>query len=130
MGAISGKDMRILLITIGVVLAVIFGAALKPADKTAAPLVPTKATAANACYMAEVFVEQRLKAPATAKHPWCSEAVVSETGENEFLVVSYVDSQNSFGALIRTKYAAKVRFDKYDEKRNQLWTLVDIAMKP
>lgn len=127
MVSILGMEPRVAVISAGLFLAVLLGVSLRPAEK---PAGPKPITTNDACHMAERFVDQRLKAPSTAKHPWCSDAVISQTGENEFLVISYVDSQNSFGAMLRTKYAAKMRFDKYDEKRNQLWTLLDLAMTP
>jgi hypothetical protein len=40
-------------------------------------------------------------------------------------VSSYVDSQNSFGALIRTQYVAKMKY-----LSGQKWRLVDLASEP
>lgn len=52
------------------------------------------------------FVTRELKAPATAKFPRDREMAVS--GTNPFTVASSVDSQNSFGALIRSSFVCTV----------------------
>lgn len=53
----------------------------------------------------EEFVPKRLKAPATAEF---SGASVSGTGD-VFVVTGHVDSENSFGAKIRSRYTCTVR---------------------
>jgi hypothetical protein len=69
----------------------------------------------EAFVMSQSFVSQKLRAPATASYPWITDNAVSITptgGECEFLVSAYVDSQNGFGALIRSKYLIRVKYDK------------------
>jgi hypothetical protein len=56
---------------------------------------------------AKNYIEANLKAPSTADFPWF-DWQVKKTGENEYLVKSYVDAQNSFGAQIRTNFLCKV----------------------
>ena len=52
--------------------------------------------------MSEDFVTSCLKSPSTADFPWKAESVIRDgTG---WRVNSYVDSQNSFGAMIRSHY--------------------------
>lgn len=61
----------------------------------------------SAAVMAEQFVKDQIKTPATAKFPWgVGDTVMLECGR--YRVRSYVDAQNSFGALVRTKYEAVV----------------------
>jgi hypothetical protein len=71
--------------------------------------------------MAEQFVKKNLKSPATADFPWPSEFKIHDLGHNEWLVSSYVDSQNGFGALIRSNWVCKLR-----DNGNGTWNLVDI----
>jgi len=52
------------------------------------------------------FVEARLKAPSTASF---GDAKVVPMGGGEYLVSSYVDAQNAFGAMLRTHYDCTVR---------------------
>lgn len=57
----------------------------------------------DAYVMSQEFMDDYLKAPSTAKYPWYSEINVVQTG-NRYKVEAYVDSDNSFGTKIRTKY--------------------------
>jgi len=68
----------------------------------------------DAYIFAEGFVKDKLKAPRTAKFPSISvkKSHVTNLGNNEFQINSWVDSQNSFGALIRTKFSCKIIFTK------------------
>jgi hypothetical protein len=62
---------------------------------------------------AEDFVKQRLKSPSTAKFPGTSEKDkhITELGNNQYQINSWVDSQNSFGAIIRSKFSCKIIFE-------------------
>lgn len=54
----------------------------------------------------QIFVENNLlKAPNSAKFPALSRCVVQKQSSNTWLIKSYVDSENSFGAVIRTHFA-------------------------
>ncbi len=61
---------------------------------------------------AEHFVKQRLKSPSTAEFPGIFEKAdhITELGNDEYLINSWVDSQNSFGAMIRSKFSCKIIF--------------------
>lgn len=48
-------------------------------------------------------VDLQLKAPATAEYPGVSLSSVAQSG-NTFTITSHVDSENSYGALIRTEW--------------------------
>jgi hypothetical protein len=66
----------------------------------------------------ETFVKERLRAPATAEF---SGAAVDVVNRDEYLVVGTVDSENGFGALVRTDYECTVRAAGLNK-----WTLVDL----
>ena len=55
----------------------------------------------------ETYVKQHLKSPSTADFPWYSDEFLSRDG-NRYTYVSYVDSQNGFGATTRTYFKAWV----------------------
>ena len=79
----------------------------------------------DASLMAEHFVEQRLKSPSTAKFGPYREMVITPTGGDcEFTVSSYVDAQNSFGAMMRNSFTAVVRYMPDTNK----WQLVSLDM--
>lgn len=62
--------------------------------------------------MSQSFVKEALKAPATAEFPMISDRGVSVAvkGNCKFTVVAFVDSQNSFGAMLRTKYSIDMEY--------------------
>lgn len=69
-----------------------------------------KLTAYN---VAEQYVSQRLKSPSSAVFPSSSDKSnhVTKVTSKIYTVDSWVDSQNSFGAMIRTKFHLKVTFE-------------------
>lgn len=78
----------------------------------------------GAYVMAEKFVKDRLKSPGSAKFPWVtSDEVTKHLGDGKYRVESYVDSQNSFGGLVRTKFVCVV---EYAGSGN--WRLVSLDM--
>jgi hypothetical protein len=75
----------------------------------------------SAYVMCQEFVKDQLKAPATAGFPLIHEATVSESGSEQWNIRSHVDSENSFGANIRTQYGCEIKYVGNDE-----WQLVDL----
>lgn len=72
---------------------------------------------ATAC--ANLEVTAMLKAPSTAKFPRGSaDNILFSPEENSYTVISYVDAQNSFGAMIRTNYICVVAADNMDKCHN------------
>ena len=60
---------------------------------------------------AEMQVEKMLKSPSTAKFQSAlSSNVVTTTGPNQFVVTSYVDAQNGFGAMIRQYFKCTIQY--------------------
>lgn len=74
----------------------------------------------DAFIMCRQYVEQALKAPATADFPATRGVLISE---NTYGIRAYVDAQNSFGAKIRTHYTCTVRHLGGDR-----WELVSFKM--
>ena len=62
----------------------------------------------NILSMAQLYVKKYLKSPTTAKFKRYSSNDVKKIGPNHFQVKSYVDAQNSFGAMIRTYFSIDV----------------------
>ena len=58
------------------------------------------------------FVKKHLKSPSTAEFPYYNRVKnnVKYLGTNKYKIDSYVDSQNSFGATIRTNYSCTIIF--------------------
>ncbi|MDR2208839.1 MAG: hypothetical protein LBE22_07715 [Azoarcus sp.] len=74
--------------------------------------------------MSQNFVKKRLKSPHSAKFP--HQATTLYKGECTHVVSAYVDSQNSFGAMLRTLYIAELQYSSSDSR----WKLKDIQMGP
>lgn len=77
----------------------------------------------------QVYVKNNLKSPATAKFPSSSSTDIRELEDNLFETRSYVDSQNSFGAMLRTNFYCKIKYIgplDGDEYLNSNWQLIDL----
>lgn len=80
-----------------------------------------------ACSEAQRAVKQRLKAPSSAKFPGCglslAEYEIRATADKAtWWVEGYVDSQNSYGAMLRREFIVKLTLD------GDNWTPVDVAL--
>lgn len=73
------------------------------------------------------FVKARLKAPGTAKFRNYfeddGEVVVTGSGQGPYTVRSSVDSENSFGASLRSNFTCTVR-----NVEGERWRLVDVVI--
>lgn len=77
----------------------------------------------DAYFMSQSFVKKILKAPATADFASSSESQVERSGDNRFMVYSYVDAQNSFGAKLRNYYTCELQYVGDDK-----WKLIDVKL--
>lgn len=68
------------------------------------PTATVKSDSSIACAYAQLAVESRLKSPSTADFPVCNEKNLIRESDGKITVTSYVDSQNSFGAVVRTPF--------------------------
>jgi hypothetical protein len=82
-------------------------------------------SSSSAYSMSRKFVEVALKSPATARFPDISSVEVKALGGCMFSVRAYVDSQNGFGAMIRTGYLATLVYFKKEGE----WRLMDMKMQ-
>lgn len=77
--------------------------------------------------MAQGFIKKALKAPSTARFPSYGYQVF-DLGGNTFMVESYVDSQNGFGAQLRTPFKIVLKFNGGDIYLSSNWTVEDLAI--
>lgn len=61
------------------------------------------------------FVKNRLKAPSTAKFPGVFDNHVRYIGDQTYVIASFVDSQNSFGATLRIYFTGAIKQVSKDE---------------
>ncbi|MCR5045005.1 MAG: zinc ribbon domain-containing protein [Treponema sp.] len=82
----------------------------------------------NSYYAYELIkshVKGKLKSPSTAKFPSKTEVKITKN-KDTYIIQGYVDSQNSFGATVRTKYIAEIQqIGKDMEEKNFLIKLCD-----
>lgn len=62
----------------------------------------------KASIVCQNLVESQLRAPATAEFPWIPDQVIL-LGRHEYDITSHVDSQNGFGALLRSQYSCRIK---------------------
>lgn len=79
--------------------------------------------AVEAYVVCQQFVEDRLKAPSTAEFGGPYSQVTAHNGGGRYTVDTYVDAQNSFGAMIRTDFTCVVQ-----HKSGDTYTLVSLDM--
>jgi len=72
--------------------------------------------------MMQEYVKKNLKAPSTAKFP--SLDYKWQKREDIYDIVGYVDSQNSFGAMIRTKFSGTIQ-----DIGDDYWKLINLAFE-
>lgn len=72
--------------------------------------------------IAQNYVETILKSPSTADFP-TYDYTASDLGNGKFKVISYVDSQNSFGATVRSNYTITLSHNGGDWADSNNWTL-------
>ena len=84
---------------------------------------------------AQAYVLGMLKAPATAQFPYYDDAFIKEIKSDkkskqyqarQYQIKSYVDSQNSFGALIRTHYTCSLMQIQDDKKEESKYILLSL----
>lgn len=88
------------------------------------PPTPAVADDFDACYMAQKFMRDTLKAPSTATFAPCQapDSVVTQT-KRIWHVRSWVDAQNGFGAMLRNRFTADLIY----YPATDTWTLVDLT---
>lgn len=62
----------------------------------------------SAWIFAKDAVKENLKAPSTAKFPLYDESYITVLENGSYIVNSYVDAENSYGAKIRTEFSVKI----------------------
>lgn len=111
-------------LTIAILAVFVFAVAyLDPGlDQSRPPAPPHSAVAAYT--MCKSFVRDRLKAPRTARFPWSASESTIDLGSGRYHVTSYVDAQNAFGAMLRTKFDCTVQWTGGDN-----WRLEELVME-
>lgn len=70
--------------------------------------IKTTLTDNEAAYAAQQFVEKKLKVPSSADFDALFKSKITRNGK-EYTVISHIESQNSFGAKVRSRYVAVIK---------------------
>ncbi|MCK9186255.1 hypothetical protein M0P48_02340 [Candidatus Gracilibacteria bacterium] len=62
----------------------------------------------TACTYAQIEIENKLKSPSSAEHQACRYNTYTSLGNDKYVVESYVDAENAYGATVRTDYKCTV----------------------
>jgi hypothetical protein len=81
-----------------------------PATPTPEPERLPAPTRGSAWVWAKDFVKAQLTAPKTADFPWTDFTMANPNGGHIWIVKSYVDSQNSFGAVGRSTFTVTMEY--------------------
>lgn len=82
-----------------------------------------RAITGDARYTAKEFVKKRLRSPSTATFSGSTETTVTKTKAGDYFVTGWVDSQNGFGAMIRSTWAVQMK------DLGSSWQLVDVRIE-
>lgn len=106
----------VVLLVVGLIIAISAGAF----DRASNPDDGDQADAVAAC---EDFVSDRLTSPGSAEFQRADSANVAKVAD-EYTYTGFVDSQNTFGALLRTDFTCTVRHIEGDT-----YELVDVSLR-
>lgn len=81
-------------------------------------IVQTKEKASS--FFSKSYIKGILKSPSTAKFSTSPSVTQDETDKNVFEISSHVDSQNGFGAMIRSSWSVKAQYIGGDDE-NSIW---------
>ncbi len=105
------------LLVVALVLLGIFGSLPKSPEEQRRDEILVSAYVA--CQLA---VQDKLKAPSTASFPTFPDEARHNPGGDTAYIISHVDAQNSFGAMIRTRFVCEMK------KTGGAWTVDNIAV--
>lgn len=100
-----------ILIFIAVVILLMWACFKSTSGGSSTPTTKSENSKQNTAYLgAQQTVKKMLKAPSTAKFPYPSDSDVSikKLAEDKYFISSYVDSENSFGAMIRNTFTVTI----------------------
>jgi hypothetical protein len=111
------------IVVLGIIILIFVGLTrLCSSDDKKEPIKKYIPNKQDAVAYSHVCVSKYLKSPGSAKFPYQDDQSIDKLNDSTFIVVSYVDSQNEFGALIRNYYKCTVvvsdldKFECFDMK--------------
>ena len=96
----------------------------EPNNTVAEQATPSVPTESQANIMAQGFIKQVLKSPSTADFPFLDYTTTNV--DNRYTIVSHVDSQNGFGAMIRSNWRVVMDHNGGEWNSTYSWDIVEI----
>ncbi len=124
---ILSKKMKIITGIIYLFLFIWIVSALSGGDNPTETIQKTGATDSETHITAQSYVKKILKAPSTADFPLLDYSHF-DLGNNKHKIVSYVDSQNSFGAQVRSNYSVTLSYNGGEWADINNWTLHELIL--
>ncbi len=113
-------------VLVGLVIVALLVSATVVAAFLETPQTAARARAASlqqeAVSMAQQAVRQQLKAPSTARFAALAETEIAHTGDR-YEITGWVESQNAFGAMLRSGYEVKLQ-------HGAQWTAESVKITP
>lgn len=79
----------------------------------------------SATFFAENYIKTKLKSPASADFCSMGDYKIGNPSVGEWRIIGWVDSQNSFGAVIRTRFAITMKFNGGDDNNGENWSILN-----
>ena len=115
---------KVVLVLFGIgIFTSIFTAAISPSSPSTPEQPSTYSYELSARSFSKFYIERLLKSPSTAD--FCS-GTATDLGDNRWKVVSCVDSQNGFGAMIRSNWQTIMIFTGGDVDDMGAWKVEQI----
>lgn len=107
-GGFSVSYLLFLAVLLGLLVLLLYGCVSKIGGPPSVESI-VKGRKIEAQMFCKELVEEQLRSPRSARFPW--QIDVSSLSDTYFVIESYVDAQNGFGAEIRTHYYCAVSYD-------------------
>ena len=125
---LDSRQGKLILALIGVFILAIVVTSASGGSSTSAPAAsdaPQQVSLITAYTISQNYVRAILKAPSTADFPFADFKAAKI--DDQYVVEAYVDSQNGFGAQIRSNWRTKLKYNGGEPADIGNWTLVELV---
>jgi len=120
---------KVMLVCVLVAIVIMGFVFYKSSNTNSTPQAQQPQDESSMAYIAsQEYVKQALKSPASAKFPLFANTTKDSAKQNVYSVSAYVDSQNSFSALLRSNWTAQVLFKGGEDANPNNWELQSLII--
>jgi hypothetical protein len=88
-----------------------------------------KPSAQQAYSMAQTFVKDKLKLPASADFPKTNYKADIDTASNSYLINGFVNAQDSKGHFVKQQWTAKLKYSGGDWSERKSWVVDSVGIE-